>query len=182
MDTLKSRAPGLGASLALAALAACAAPDAAAPQGSEVESDPAEQTVDTAFHGNGNACTNIAPAPHFRDWPRIRSAIRSDPRDEAWIHSVVAAMSLEQKVGQMTQGEIGSLWDAATASYQLADLTRLAVGSILNGGGSWPEFNKHAAVGDWIALADAIWDASPVVSVPDRHGTLQVKLPTFWGI
>lgn len=186
MYTLKSRGLGLGASpllaivAALAVTAACAAPDAAMPQGSEVESDPAVQTLDTAFHGD--SCTSIAPAPHLRDWPRIRSDIRSRERDEAWIQRVVKAMTLEQKVGQMTQGEIGSLWDAASASYQLADVTRLGLGSILNGGGSWPEFNKHAAVGDWIALADAIWDASPVVTVPGRHGPTQVKIPTFWGI
>jgi hypothetical protein len=96
MNTLKSRVLGLGAALALGTLVACAAPDAAAPQGSEVESEPAAQTVDTSFHGsgNGNACTNIAPAPHFRDWPRIRSAIRSDERDEAFIQRVVKAMTL----------------------------------------------------------------------------------------
>ena len=82
----------------------------------------------------------------------------------------------------MTQGEIGSLWDAATGSYQLADLTRLGLGSILNGGGSWPAFNKHAAVSDWIALADAIWDASPTVTIPGRRGPTQLKIPTFWGI
>jgi beta-glucosidase len=180
MHTLKSRGLGLGASPLLAAIAACAVPDAAVPQGSEVESDPAEQTLDTAFHGG--SCTNISPAPHLRDWPRIRSDVRSDGRDEAWIQRVVKAMTLEQKVGQMTQGEIGSLWDAATASYQLADVTRLGLGSVLNGGGSWPEFNKHAAVGDWTALADAIWDASPVVTVPGRRGASQVKIPTFWGI
>ncbi|HEY0994333.1 MAG TPA: glycoside hydrolase family 3 protein [Kofleriaceae bacterium] len=91
-------------------------------------------------------------------------------------------MTLEQKVGQMTQGEIGSLWDAASGSYQLADLTRLGLGSILNGGGSWPAFNKHAAVSDWIALADAIWDASPTVTIPGRRGPTQLKIPTFWGI
>ncbi|HZJ68335.1 MAG TPA: glycoside hydrolase family 3 protein [Kofleriaceae bacterium] len=91
-------------------------------------------------------------------------------------------MTLEQKVGQMTQGEIGSLWDAASGSYQLADLTRLGLGSILNGGGSWPAFNKHAAVSDWIALADAIWDASPTVTIPGRRGPAQLKIPTFWGI
>jgi beta-glucosidase len=182
MHTLTSRGLELGASLLLATVAACAAPDAAIPQGSEVEADPAQQTLDATFHGHGDACTNIAPAPQFSDWPRIRSEIRSDRRDEAWIQRVVKAMTLEQKVGQMTQGEIGSLWDAASASYQLADVTRLGLGSVLNGGGSWPEFNKHAAVGDWIALADAIWDASPVVTLPGRHSPTQVKIPAFWGI
>ena len=166
----------LGAWLVSAVIAACGAIDAA-PSEPDVGDVPA---VDTALRTD--ACSNIAPAPHYNDWPRIRSGIRSDGRDEAWIQRIVQAMSLEQKVGQMTQAEIGSLWDAASGSYQLGDLTRLAVGSILNGGGSWPEFNKHAAVGDWIGLADGIWDASPVVTVPDRRGALQVKIPTFWGI
>jgi beta-glucosidase len=82
----------------------------------------------------------------------------------------------------MTQGEIGSLWNATTASYDLTDVTRLGLGSILNGGGSWPEFNKHAAVSDWMSLADAIWDASPTVTVRGRRGSTQIKIPTFWGI
>jgi len=186
MDTLKIRWPGLAASALLSTVAACAAPDATTPSGSDIDSDTISDTattpgtIDTVLHGN--ACTSIAPAPHFRDWPRVRSAVRSDARDEAFIRSIVKAMTLEQKVGQMTQGEIGSLWDAATGSYQLADLTRLGLGSILNGGGSWPAFNKHAAVSDWIALADAIWDASPTVTIPGRRGPTQLKIPTFWGI
>ena len=176
MYLTKIRRRALGAWLVSAVIAACGASDVAPsePEVGEVA------VVDIALQRD--ACSNIAPAPHYNDWPRIRSGIRSDVRDEAWIQRIVQAMSLEQKVGQMTQGEIGSLWDAASGSYQLGDLTRLAVGSILNGGGSWPEFNKHAAVGDWIRLADGIWDASPVVTVPDRRGALQVKIPTFWGI
>jgi beta-glucosidase len=182
MHTTETRWLALGAALFSTAIAACAAPDAAAPSAADVDQEaaPAPDTPDIAFHRN--ACTSIAPAPHYNDWPRIRSGIRSNARDEAWIRQVVGAMSLEQKVGQMTQAEIGSLWDGASASYQLADLTRLAVGSVLNGGGSWPEFNKHAAVGDWISLADAIWNASPVVTIPGRHGATQVRIPAFWGI
>jgi beta-glucosidase len=179
MLALETRWLVLGASPLLAMFAACAAPDPAPPPGTDVGSETASDPLDAHRR---DACTEIAPAPHFQDWPRVRSALRSDARDEAWIRSVVAAMSLEQKVGQMTQAEIASLWDATTASYQLADLTRLGVGSILNGGGSWPEFNKHAAVSDWMALADAIWDASPVVTIPGRRGPTQVKIPTFWGI
>ncbi|HKE14432.1 MAG TPA: glycoside hydrolase family 3 protein [Kofleriaceae bacterium] len=93
-------------------------------------------------------------------------------------------MTLEQKVGQMTQVEIGSLWDATTSTYQLQQVTDSALGSVLNGGGSWPESNKHAAVGDWVALADGIWEASPVVEVPSANGcgTDQVRIPAFWGI
>src|SRR4051812_44518560 len=179
MYALKTRWQVLGATPLLAIAAACAAPDTAPPSGADLASQTEPEALDPL---RGEACTDIAPAPHFQDWPRVRSALRSDPQDEAWIRSVVHAMSLEQKVGQMTQAEIASLWDAASASYQLADLTRLGVGSVLNGAGSWPGFNKHAAVGDWIALADAIWAASPMVTIPGRHGPTEVKIPAFWGI
>jgi beta-glucosidase len=172
----------LGSWLLSTIIAACSAPDAATPLPAEGSEQPSAAAPEVADALRGGACTNIAPAPRYADWPQIRSGIRSDARDEAWIQRIVQAMSLEQKVGQMTQAEIASLWDAASGSYQLGDLTRLAVGSILNGGGSWPEFNKHAAVSDWIQLADGIWDASPVVTVPDRRGAVQVKIPTFWGI
>jgi beta-glucosidase len=188
MNITNSRWWALGASLFSATFAACAAPDVASPPSSDTtselaavpESNGAELRSDELLRGD--ACTRIVPAPHYRDWPRIRSGIRSNARDEAWIKQVVAAMSLEQKVGQMTQAEIGSLWNATTSSYQLGDITKLAVGSILNGGGSWPEANKHAAVSDWIQLADGIWDASPVVTLPGGHGGTRVKIPAFWGI
>ena len=194
MYITKTRWLALGASVLSSTLAACAGPDAPGAPGAGAESELADtpdtptmrDTPDVEVQSDaqlrGDSCTRIAAAPHYKDWPRIRSGIRTDARDEAWIKQVVAAMTLEQKVGQMTQAEIGSLWDATTASYQLGDLTRLAVGSILNGGGSWPEANKHAAVGDWIQLADGIWDASPVVTVPGRRGGTQVKIPAFWGI
>jgi beta-glucosidase len=185
MNTTRTRWLTLGGSLLSATIAACgAAPDATTPSGAEGNaaraSAPAPDTMDTALRGD--ACTRISPAPHYSDWPRIRGGIRSDARDEAWIQQIVKAMSLEQKVGQMTQAEIGSLWDGASASYQLADLTHLALGSVLNGGGSWPEGNKHAAVSDWTDLADRIWEASPTVTVPGRRGATQVKIPAFWGI
>jgi beta-glucosidase len=184
MYTTTTRWLALSASLVSATIAACAAPEVATPPATdgdpELASTAAPDISDIAL--GGMACTRIAPAPHYNNWPQIHSRIRSDARDEAWIQRVVHAMSLEQKVGQMTQAEIGSLWDAASASYQLGDLTRLAVGSVLNGGGSWPESNKHAAVSDWINLADGIWDASPVVTVPGRRGATQVKIPAFWGI
>jgi len=53
-------------------------------------------------------------------------------------------MTLEQKVGQMTQPNI---W-AVTPD----DVRRYYLGSILNGGGAWPGNKKHASVADWLAL------------------------------
>ncbi|HET9620908.1 MAG TPA: glycoside hydrolase family 3 N-terminal domain-containing protein [Kofleriaceae bacterium] len=186
MNIANSRWWALGASLFSTTLVACTTPDAASGPAADpaVAADDQTQTqtqADPALHG-GDACTRIEPVPHYRDWPRVRSAVRSDASDEAWIKQVVAAMTLEEKVGQMTMAEIGSLWDPVTQSYQLGDLTTFHVGAILNGAGSWPEANKHAAVSDWVRLADGIWDASPEITLPGKHGGTKVKIPAFWGI
>ena len=61
-------------------------------------------------------------------------------------------MSLTQKVGQMVQAEIQAITPAQAREYQ--------IGSVLNGGGSWPGRNKNATAADWLALADAYHDAS----------------------
>ena len=60
--------------------------------------------------------------------------------------------TLAQKIGQMTQAEIKSITPEQVREHY--------IGSVLNGGGSWPAKNKHATVGDWLALADAYYDAS----------------------
>ena len=100
------------------------------------------------------------------DFPRITSAIAQDATQEAQIKDIVAGMTLAQKVGQMTQPAITSITPAEVGQYY--------IGSVLNGGGAWPNNDKHASVGDWLALADAYWTAS--------MGTdMAVKIPVIWG-
>ena len=41
--------------------------------------------------------------PAYANWPRIQSPIPLDPAQEARIAAIVGGMTLEQKVGQMTQ-------------------------------------------------------------------------------
>jgi beta-glucosidase len=101
------------------------------------------------------------------DWPRITSAVRPDARLEARVKEIVGAMSLAQKVGQMTQSEIKTTTPD--------DVRRYYLGSVLNGGGSWPGMNKHATPGDWVALADKYYDASMATD-------MRLKVPVIWGI
>ncbi|GGY98559.1 glycoside hydrolase family 3 N-terminal domain-containing protein [Pseudoduganella plicata] len=101
------------------------------------------------------------------DWPQVKSAVAPDARLEARVRAIVAGMTLEQKVGQMTQAEI------KTATPE--DVRRYYLGSVLNGGGSWPKGNKYAAPADWLALADAYYDAS-------MSTDMKVKVPVIWGI
>lgn len=109
----------------------------------------------------------MAAAATLTDWPHIKSAIAKDPAMEARISKIVAGMSLQQKIGQMTQPEI----KFATP----ADVKKYYIGSVLNGGGSWPQGNKHASAADWVALADQYYDASMATD-------MLVQIPVIWGI
>ena len=55
------------------------------------------------------------------------------------------------------------------------DVRRYHLGSVLNGGGSTPNSNKRASAGDWLAAADAFYDASmqPPAGLP--------AIPIIWG-
>ncbi|MGZ3181932.1 MAG: glycoside hydrolase family 3 N-terminal domain-containing protein [Telluria sp.] len=108
-----------------------------------------------------------AGAAPLKDWPQVRSAIARDAAIEQRVAAIVAGMTLEQKVGQMTQPEIKS----ATPD----DVRKYYLGSVLNGGGSWPNGNKHATAADWLALADKYYDASMATD-------MKVKVPVVWGI
>jgi beta-glucosidase len=90
-----------------------------------------------------------------------------DPQIEAKVAALLARMTLEQKIGQMVQADIRSLTPDDVRKYRL--------GSILNGGGAWPGENKHASVGDWVALADQFYDAS----MDTANG--QLAIPIMWG-
>ncbi len=101
------------------------------------------------------------------DWPVIQSAIPLDPEMERDIAAIVAEMSLEEKIGQMTQVEIGEVTPEEITTYH--------IGSVLNGGGSWPGNEKHARVEDWVSLADTFWEAS--METPDG----KTAIPIIWG-
>jgi beta-glucosidase len=103
--------------------------------------------------------------PTLNDWPRVQSSVIQAPWDEWRIRQILAKMTLAEKVGQMTQPEIGQITPDEVKQY--------AIGSVLNGGGSWPGGNKHATPQDWLNLADAYWTASK---------TSRLGVPAIWGI
>lgn len=118
-----------------------------------------------------NGCTGEAESPPsavpLSDWPRIDSAIPRDEALEARIRQMVNGMTLAQKIGQMTQPEIKSISPEQVRQYY--------IGSVLNGGGSWPGGDKHASVDAWLTLADRYYEASMAVDAP-------VKIPVIWGV
>ena len=123
----------------------------------------------TAFASQAQAddCTRIDPSPALADFPTLAPSHRRDDAIEARIAAILAGMTLRQKVGQMTQPEIQSITPAEVRQFH--------IGSVLNGGGSWPRRDKQATPADWLALADAFWDAS-------MSANAKVKIPVMWGI
>ncbi|MBV1901934.1 MAG: phosphatidylinositol-specific phospholipase C1-like protein, partial [Kordiimonadaceae bacterium] len=88
---------------------------------------------------------NIAPAigeksaiVKYEDWPEIKSPFSKEQAMEERIAKIVASMTLPQKIGQMTQAEIRDVTPDQVRKYYL--------GSVLNGGGAWPQMNKQATV------------------------------------
>ena len=82
------------------------------------------------FGGAAHAADTPVPG-RLADWPAIHGERPVDPALEQRVRTIVAGMSLAQKIGQMTQAEIKSITPAQVKQYY--------IGSVLNGGGSWPE-------------------------------------------
>ncbi len=139
------------------ALAACSLAVLAVLSGCDKKSN--EATDSTA--------SNSAATTEASLWPQVQSAVKKDPAIEAKITELLGQLTLEQKVGQLIQPELRQVTPA--------DITEYSVGSILNGGGSFPGENKHAKVEDWLALADGFYHAS----MSTEGG--RVPVPVMWG-
>ncbi|HEY7773985.1 MAG TPA: glycoside hydrolase family 3 N-terminal domain-containing protein [Marinagarivorans sp.] len=112
-----------------------------------------------------------ANAEHYNPklWPTLK--LPFDPKETAAINAKVAKlvsqMTLEQKVGQMTQAEIGFVTPEDVKKYHL--------GSVLEGGGSYLDGDKYASIDDWLTKLDAFYEAATDTS----DGGLAI--PLIWG-
>lgn len=103
-----------------------------------------------------------------QEWPRGEYGVARDSATEARIEKLLDALTVEQKVGQIIQADIGSVTPEDVRQYRL--------GSILNGGSSGPYGDDRASVSEWVRLADEFWDASM-----DPQG-VETAIPIIWGI
>ena len=100
-------------------------------------------------------------------WPKLDIEVKTDAKIEAKINEILATMTVEQKVAQMIQPEIRDI--------TIEDMRKYGFGSYLNGGGAFPNDNKHASVDDWVMLAEKMYQASIDSSVDGS------SIPTMWG-
>lgn len=106
-------------------------------------------------------------------WPTLKAEQPPSPDPvnmESQIAQIVDSMSVEEKVGQMTQAQIDSITPA--------EITQYNIGSVLSGGGTWPGSydgpgDKHAPASAWVDLANSLFNAS----LESSSG-----VPLMWGI
>jgi len=114
--------------------------------------------------GNGS---RGPPPSRSQPWPRLNTVIPRDPQIEARIVELLHRLTLKQKVAQMVRADIRYVTPNDVKTHHL--------GAILNGGGAFPGGNKHAAVADWVALADRYFGAS----LQSSDGA--PAIPVLWG-
>ena len=91
-----------------------------------------------------------------------------DPEIEAQIDDILPRLTLEQKVGQVIQGDTGSLTPEDVKKYRL--------GSVLSGGNSAPGPLPYAETKAWLEMADKYYNAS----IDDED--VEIAIPIIWGI
>lgn len=134
-----------------------------------------EKAVEPAPQENQASVENVAEAVTAQGqtianpavWPSLKSAVKQDPEMEKKIAALLEKMTLKQKVAQMIQPEI--------RAFTVEQMREYGFGSYLNGGGAFPNNDKFAKVDDWLALADAFYDASVDASLDGS------SIPTMWG-
>lgn len=113
---------------------------------------------------DASAGATINPA----HWPQPAWPLAKDAVLERRLEALLATLTVEEKVGQIVQADIGSITPE--------DLRKYRLGSILAGGGSDPGGKYNAPPKDWLALADAFWEASMDTSQGGK------AIPVIWGI
>lgn len=101
------------------------------------------------------------------NWP-VPKAPALDPVIEARIDDILPRLTLEQKVGQVIQGDSEFVTPEDVKKYRL--------GSVLSGGNSAPGEDPYADAAAWLKAADAYFEASI-----DPEG-VEIAIPIIWGI
>lgn len=109
-------------------------------------------------------CSAEPPA----EWPEPAAVPEQDAETERFVADILDRMSLEQKIGQIIQAEIQHVSPEEAGKFGL--------GSVLNGGGSFPGLNRRASIAQWTALAFEFQQASRQPMEDDLP-----VIPLLWG-
>ncbi|MBV9544925.1 MAG: 1,4-beta-D-glucan glucohydrolase, partial [Chloroflexi bacterium] len=118
-----------------------------------------------ASHG-GQAAEDATVHPSL--WPE-RPPPTLRPETEAFVDGLLARMSLEEKVAQMIQADVGSL--------KAKDLLTYKLGAVLAGGGAAPSADVRANARAWLDLADTLYRAAM-----QPNGAAHDPIPILFGV
>ena len=104
---------------------------------------------------SNNIWTSIKPLP-------------LDPDIEKKIDEILPKLTLEQKVGQVIQGDSDHVTPEDVKEYRL--------GSVLSGGNSAPGSLPYAETKSWLEMADKYFSASI------QDDDVEIAIPIIWGI
>jgi beta-glucosidase len=99
------------------------------------------------------------------DWSRVNACKYPNYSNENIIRMLVDEMSIEEKVGQVIQGDLEFI--------SPSDIKKFNIGSVLNGGNTAPYENKFSSADDWKKLSKEFYDASIEIE--------GIKIPVLWG-
>ncbi len=100
-------------------------------------------------------------------WPQLAPPVKDDAALTARLENLLQSLSVEEKVGQVVQADVGSV----TAD----DVRKYRLGSVLNGGNSGPYGNDLAPPSEWLKAADEFY----LASMDTRDGGHAI--PIVWG-
>jgi beta-glucosidase len=122
-----------------------------------------------ALGGGAARAADAAAVIHPLEWPAAAPAAAPDPKLEQFVDQLLGRMSLEEKVGQLVQADIGSI--------KPEDLRKYKLGSILAGGNAAPGDDVRTSAAHWLELVDAFYRAS-VADPSPAHA----PIPILFGI
>ena len=99
------------------------------------------------------------------DWSQKNSCEYKNFNNTDLIEQLVSGMTIEEKVGQVIQGDLDFI--------SPEDVKKYKIGSVLNGGNTSPNRDKYSSVDDWKNLSKDFYEASPTYK--------GIKVPVLWG-
>ena len=109
--------------------------------------------------------SNISSLSAQADWSRLNVCEYKNFDNDYLIEQLIKAMTIEDKVGQVIQGDLDFVSPADVKKYKL--------GSVLNGGNTSPNGDKYSSAEDWKALSKDFYEASPIFK--------GIRIPVLWG-
>ena len=85
--------------------------------------------------------------------------------DSKKVEAIISNMTIEQKVGHIIMPEINSI--------TTDEIQRYFIGTVLNGGGGFPNQDKNSSVDDWKLLSKKFYDSSLTIG--------NQVIPLLWG-